>query len=580
MWTNKNKYILSKAYIDDFSYLKVIENRSIDINAFCAAKHVLRIALHKNNYLNVKYFFDKYKNLIKVFQVLKSKFSQQYSTKNISNFINCVKTNNFIDIYKYASGTLLNIRKQFNDKYIHNREQRLSYFDSDYFRVISSTPFRRLQDKTQLFLLDEFDHSRRRLAHSIEVSSIVEQIVGNSKMEIFINSASINNKYLTFDLHDSISLCRTIGALHDIGNPPFGHAGENTINSFFKKKGDVLNRHGIGTKNPKYYNDLISFDGNAQSLRIASKLMPFNNKRGASLSAGVLGGIIKYPHCSDGKNKKIGYFLSEQSIIDDLCNLGVFIYNKRNPFACILEAADDIAYLFSDLEDSIHKQALTFEDFSAYFKNSKNPICLEFYNSLSRKFTKNTKNTKNRHETFEKTIKPLLCELRENIIASLNYNNIGSMPFTGLNVYKHIVVNGVCEDFHLLNFSSYYEIIKLLNKIKTELVFSSKLIIINEIQGGKILDFLLNEMFEAIIDASVNIRKKTIKNSVRIENSDYKNKILLLIPEKFLNNFFFEANGASKQMIEYLKMRLIIDFISGMTDNYAKRMYLELNAKK
>ncbi len=575
----KNKYILSKAYIDDFSHSKITKN-SIDINAFCAAKHVLRIALHNNNYLNVKYFFEKYKNLINIFVFLRSKFSSSYSAKNLDNFINCVQTNNYADIYKYASGALWSIRKQFNSVYIRNREQKLSYFESDYLRVISSSTFRRLQDKTQLFLMDEFDHSRRRLAHSLEVSAIIEQIVGNSMLEVFINSASINNKFLTFDLQDSISLCRTIGVLHDIGNPPFGHAGEQTINSFFKSKGDFLNKYGIGIKYPSYFNDLISFDGNAQSLRIASKLMPFKNKRGASLSAGVLGAIIKYPHSSNGKNNKIGFFLSEQSVIDDLYNLGVFIYGKRNPFACVLEAADDIAYLFSDLEDSIHKQVLSFEDFAFYFKNNKNAICSNFYNSLDNKFSKAIKNNKNRHEAFEITIRPLLSELRENIIASLNYHQIGTIPQTGLNVYKHIVVNGVGEDFHLLHFSQYHEIIKLLGKIKTDLVFSSKLIIINEIQGNKILNFLLSEFFDAIIDAKINKRNKTIKNSKGIKDRDYRNKILLLIPEKLIDNFFIEIDGANKQMVAYLKMRLIIDFISGMTDNYAKRMYLELNAKK
>lgn len=580
MWTNKNKYILSKAYIDDFVYGKIMFGKTIDTNSFCAAKHVLRIALHKNNYLNVAYFFKKYKQLVNVFEVLRSNFSSSYSSKNIDSFINCVKTNNFIDVYKYAGGVLRDIRKQFNDIYLNNREQKLSYFESDFFRIVSSSPFRRLQDKTQLFLMDDSDHSRRRLTHSIEVSSIIQQIVANSKLEVFINSASVNNKFLTFDLDDSMSLCKTLGVLHDIGNPPFGHAGERIINNFFASKKDVLSKCDIGPNHPKFYNDLISFDGNAQSLRIASKLMPFNEKRGASLSAGVLGGLIKYPYCSNGKNKKIGYFLSEQSVIDDLTNLGVFIEGKRNPFACVLEAADDLAYMFSDLEDSIHKHILSYEDFLCYFKNSSDPKCVDFISRITSKMSAESRSISNRHENFERIIRPLLFQLREDIIVSLNYNNIGIEQSSGLNVYKHAVVKGVDEHFHLLDYSVYKNLIAILDKIKCEIVFLSRPIVINEIQGAKILTFLLEEFFDAIINSTFKSKANKFLNSKKVDNYEYKNQILSLIPEKIITNYKYEEKNTTKQMKSYLKMRVIVDFISGMTDNYAKKTYLELNAKK
>ena len=231
-----------------------------------------------------------------------------------------------------------------------------NHFDNDYSRIILSPHFRRLQDKAQVFPYDDSDFVRTRLTHSIEVSCFARSL-GLAVEKRLYELKELPEKSLGY----IPSLLSTAGLLHDIGNPPFGHFGETCIQDFFTHS-EILD-----DLNEEEKNDFLKFEGNPQTLRILRKLGPAIDEYSYNLTFPTLSSIIKYPHSSISGNKqastkssekKFGYFQAEKDdfqIISDSLGLG----NKRHPLVFLLEAADDIAYSVSDIEDGCKKGIIT-----------------------------------------------------------------------------------------------------------------------------------------------------------------------------------------------------------------------------
>jgi dGTPase len=556
--SNKRKpifYAFSKVYLDDFSHCSIVDD-DLNPEAKGAIKSIFRMA--DNNWEDaIEYFLNKYKKITECLKFAEQKSNRIY----IKQFVDYIEKGNFNDACKIGQECL----DEFCLMYQSDKLQEyISYFNCDYNRIVQSSSFRRLQDKTQLFVREELEFSRRRLTRSLEVSNLAGIIASNLSIKFQRKN------------DDPVWLAMTSGVLHDIGNPPFGHYGETVIKDFFKDKKEELNLPNV------YYDDIKNFDGNAQSLRIATKLMQSYDKNGASLSAGSLGSIIKYPFDSTKATTKgkIGYFITEREIIKDLEMLRVYKSDIRNPFASILEIADDLAYLVSDLEDAVHKGIVTFESFDN-FKRTKNSVSKEFYKELEKKFKANQKKSKqlSRQEIFENTIRPVIYQLRNNIIKSIP----DAIDENGENCFDQIVYNGTHYKYEVLQKTKYSTVIELIDDIKTKYVLNSEIVTINEINGDKVISFLMREFYEALLTATIDKNKKTIVNEKGVEKADYKNKILSLISKNFVNVLF---NGLgdkprdikTKEYKTYLKMRLLIDFISGMTDTYARNLYLKINS--
>jgi len=213
---------------------------------------------------------------------------------------------------------------------------------SDRGRIYSSTGFRRLQSKAQVFSLEENAAVRSRLTHSLEVSSIAKRL------------ARIALKPLQTDSGKAETICELAALIHDIGNPPFGHFGESVIQNWVKTK---LSKKAWWENIPKeFQHDFKSFDGNAQGLRIVSRLQWHNGPTGLHLTYPVMATMIKYPRSQpDGDEKKIGHFQTEEDLIRDIWTTLGIPEGARHPLSYILEAADDIAYAISDIEDAIEK---------------------------------------------------------------------------------------------------------------------------------------------------------------------------------------------------------------------------------
>jgi len=247
----------------------------------------------------------------------------------------------------------------------HNQDQvNRTVFDRDFDRIIFSDPFRRLQDKTQVHPLPEQDFVHTRLTHSLEVSSVGRSLGREVGTRVIEKHPILKEQ---FSAHDFGAIVAAAALAHDIGNPPFGHSGEEAISAYFKENEEAIK--------PKVsegeWADLISFEGNAQGFRLLNK----TGHEGLKLSAPTLAAFTKYPRPSkiDSRDKtrrsqkKFGYYQSEKEIFNSLeKSLHTLQFSPtqwgRHPLAFLVEAADDICYHIIDLEDGCNLGLISLEE--------------------------------------------------------------------------------------------------------------------------------------------------------------------------------------------------------------------------
>ena len=452
----------------------------------------------------------------------------------------------------------------------------ISELEKDYQAIISSSAFRRLQDKTQVFPLDKSDFVRTRLTHSIEVSTIARQL------GIMITENT--TKYLAKEFIEKPMIAKEIpvvlscaGLLHDIGNPPFGHFGEVVIGDWFKKKLEDKDFCYKGKKvgailNEQMKADLIHFEGNAQALRIMSKIT--NNESGydVNLSFGVLNTLIKYPTDSiqfDAKNEDIkkhkpGYYYAERKIMNGICvETGTKCEQGyvRHPLVYLMEASDDIAYATADLEDALKKGLFTLDQFTAYYQKSAAAISnvnyKKYAEDLLTDLTDRLDADKRSREADLVAFQKWMELVRKWLMYVVAYRFSRSYPDIMKGTYEQ-------DMFYETN---HQETIKILKGAMKEFVYDNGEILKLELSAKKIIESLLDDFVNAIVYYD--------------QEGDYKpskadKKLINIISENYKNDYL---NAKTEQEAEdlYLRFLIITDYISGMTDSYAKNLYNELN---
>ena len=249
-------------------------------------------------------------------------------------------------------------------------------FMRDYDRAIFSTPVRRLQDKTQVFPMEPHDAVRTRLTHSLEVSTVSRDIAYASANWL------VSKQELTFDqAQDVVTIAATCGLLHDIGNPPFGHSGEAALCDWFSKQEtsffDSFGNSECPGNETQYARDFLNIDGNAQTIRLISKLQLLSDPYGLNLTCGTVSAMCKYlsPSHEAGnppsvhERSKPGYFFSEDDLIKSVRER-VGTGDARNPITYLVEASDDIVYSVADIEDGIKSGAVNWEMIEASLEQS------------------------------------------------------------------------------------------------------------------------------------------------------------------------------------------------------------------
>ncbi|MBQ0068157.1 MAG: dNTP triphosphohydrolase, partial [Bacteroidales bacterium] len=238
------------------------------------------------------------------------------------------------------------------EHYHDNKGGVRSDFERDYDRLVFSSPFRRLQNKTQVFPLPGSIFVHNRLTHSLEVSCVGKSLAGEVALQLREKYAS---EPWCDKLRDLGEIVAAACLAHDLGNPPFGHSGEKTIGAYFTEgKGMVLREH----LTAEQWNDFIHFEGNANSFRTLVHQFKGRRPGGFAMTYSTLASIVKYPYSSSqaGKKGKFGFFTTEQEYFERIANeLGMIKLGEgrycRHPLVYLVEAADDICYQIMDIED-------------------------------------------------------------------------------------------------------------------------------------------------------------------------------------------------------------------------------------
>ena len=416
-------------------------------------------------------------------------------------------------------------------------EPSRSAFEQDYDRIIFSHPFRRLQDKTQVHPLPEHDFVHTRLTHSLEVSSVGRSL-GKRVGEVIVERHPEMKE--SFSLSDIGSIVAAASLAHDLGNPPFGHAGEDAISDFFKE-----HEYGKAFREKikeEEWQDLIKFEGNAQGFRILNK-----NQYGLKLTFATLGAFTKYPCPAffperDKKRrsqKKFGFFQSEKGIFSELANELQLIRNYemswcRHPLAFLVEAADDICYSIIDLEDGCSLGLVSYEEARALFEGvlTKGKAKLGKIQQLT-------------------SMQEKIGYLRALAISDLMdecsqlFLDHESEILTGK--FDQALADD-CPSRHGLK-----EIIK----VSIEKIYKARSVVEIEASGHEVLPGLLEEFLRAG------------ENVMHSGSSRKYQNLQKLLPD--------ETSRAIKQSTDhYTMIRHIIDFISGLTDKHALSLYRKI----
>jgi dGTPase len=419
-------------------------------------------------------------------------------------------------------------------------------FQRDFDRIIFSSAFRRLQNKTQVFPLPGSVFVHNRLTHSLEVSSVgrsLGSLAGEFIVDNFENDLSENSK--NFYLYNLQNVIASACLCHDVGNPAFGHSGEDAIASFFEKNETELK----SKFTEKEWADLVNFEGNANAIRVLTHQQTGKDEGGTQLTFTTLASIAKYPCEAIAKKKgyvnrkKFGFFQNEKSTFLNIAKATNMIVEcdeptifKRHPFVWLVEAADDICYNIIDMEDAHRLGVISTSDcenlFSEVIKDAK-------ADDLQR-------------------VKDKLCIISNpnEKISYLRAKVINALITKTLEIYKKNfkeILEGNLNQGIIDVFKSESKALQEVERFSIEKIYGHRSVVEIENAGYNVMYELLNHFIPPII------KEKS-------ERKGFEEKALQLLP----NQFRYE-NGTT-----YQKVLGVLDFVSGMTDNFATDLYRKI----
>ena len=429
--------------------------------------------------------------------------------------------------------------KRFGQEHKHaERHDDRSEFKRDYDRLIFSSAFRRLQNKTQVFPLPGSIFVHNRLTHSLEVAS-VGMSIGNDISRWVIQKQP--------DLKDT--LVEEIGTIvsaaclaHDLGNPPFGHSGEKAIQTFFSE--------GPGQKiksmvSSEFWDDITHFEGNANAFRILTHRFKGRRQGGFVMTYSMLASIVKYPFASSlaGSHGKFGFFASEADSYRKIADeLGIFCKSApgeplkyaRHPLVYMVEAADDICYEIMDIEDSHKLKILSFAE--------TEHLLLSFFDEDIQQKIRQRIIDEELTDENEKVV-----YMRASVIGKLENECVAAFL-----AHEEEILAGTFEGSLIDHISERQKkAYKECEKISYSKIYQSKPVLDIELSGYKIMATLM----EVFIEAAVNPSRFYSKQLLRRVSSQYD-----------IENENLEE-----------RIMAVIDYISGMTDIYALDIYQKIN---
>ncbi|MGH2377657.1 MAG: dGTP triphosphohydrolase [Candidatus Limnocylindria bacterium] len=444
------------------------------------------------------------------------------------------------------------------------REDHREEFERDFDRCVFSTPVKRLADKTQVFPLETHDAVRTRLTHSLEVSSVARGL------------ARLTGKWLKErdEINETQSrsieaIAATCGLLHDLGNPPFGHFGEAAIQDWFatdpgRTAIEVLRGEAERATSPnteQLIADFTRFEGNAQTLRLVGTLQVLADYSGLNLTFGTLSALMKYVSPSDRLDntnkarKKPGFFASEERLVEE-ARRKTGTGDVRNPIAYIVEAADDIVYLTTDIEDAVKKWVVSW----AYLEQT-----LEQAQSAS------AARALDRLKTILKADRATVpAELEDDVRATaFRTAAIGEMVVATGEAFKNKyeeIMSGTYRGA-LLDDSTAGDLGELLRGVAKRRVYTTTSTLTLELLGHRIINELMDLLWSGI--QALPIEEEP---SIRA----FSGKAAAIISPNYRRVFRHEVSTKEHLPAQYHRLRLLTDYICGMTDSFAKRRHAEL----
>ena len=429
--------------------------------------------------------------------------------------------------------------KRFGQEHKHaERHDDRSEFKRDYDRLIFSSAFRRLQNKTQVFPLPGSIFVHNRLTHSLEVAS-VGMSIGNDISRYVIRKRPELKETLVEEIGTIVSAACLA---HDLGNPPFGHSGEKAIQTFFSE--------GLGQKiksmvSSEFWDDITHFEGNANAFRILTHRFKGRRQGGFVMTYSMLASIVKYPFASSlaGNHGKFGFFASEADSYRKIADeLGIFCKSApgeplkyaRHPLVYMVEAADDICYEIMDIEDSHKLKILSFAE--------TEHLLLSFFDEeIQQKIRQRIINEELTDEN-EKVV-----YMRASVIGKLENECVAAFL-----AHEEEILAGTFEGSLIDHISERQKkAYKECEKISYSKIYQSKPVLDIELSGYQIMATLM----EVFIEAAVNPSRFYSKQLLRRVSSQYD-----------IENENLEE-----------RIMAVIDYISGMTDIYALDIYQKIN---
>ena len=441
--------------------------------------------------------------------------------------------------------------------------------ERDYDRILFSAPIRRLADKTQVFPLDKNDSVRNRLTHSYEVSNLARSI----GVALVHDDTGVPSDERT--RRDLPSMLAAVGLAHDVGNPPFGHQGEYAISSWFRKHeikildfsaaiaaGEVADEDANRMKS-----DYLHFEGNAQALRILTKLQILNDSFGLNVSCGTLGALMKYPVTSDRVDKariatkKFGCFHSERDCCEQIWRETGLSEGIRHPLAYIMEACDDIAYSVLDAEDAVKKGLVSFVDVLNFIE-------AESPDDLVVKRLKE-KALKRDEEHRKHNLSP--AELNDISMQMFRVFAIGEMVSAVTNAFSQNYDAIMCGTFEgdLIGSSDAKALCEGLQECSLQHAFLHKSVLEIELKGHNIIHSLMDMIWPAIEKRGDPFKTKGFEDGPCVFEKYVYNRIS--------ENYRRVFEGPDNMLpLTYKRCQLLADMVSGMTDSYAVDLEREL----
>jgi dGTPase len=427
--------------------------------------------------------------------------------------------------------------KRFGLEVLHEeRKEDRTEFQRDYDRLIFSSPFRRLQNKTQVFPLPGSIFVHNRLTHSLEVSCVGRSL-GNDVANLLLKK---HPELTTSHLSEIGAIVSAACLAHDMGNPPFGHSGEKAIGTYFSEGKGLSLKPLLSSAE---WNDLTHFEGNANAFRLLTHQFRGRRPGGFVLTYSTLASIVKYPFSSQlaGEKQKFGFFLSEQKDYERIANeLGITRISKddepiryaRHPLVFLVEAADDICYQMMDIEDAHKLKILTTQETK------------ELYSCFF---------TKERLKRIHK-ICQIVTDTNEQI-AYLRSSAIGVLTKACVEAFvnhEEEILNGTFQGTLIKNISApIREAYEKCSQTSFAKIYCAKDVLDIELAGYQVITTLVDLMIEA----------------VRFPHKAYSQ----LLINRVSHQYDMQAPTL------YGKIQAVLDYISGMTDIYALDLYRKIN---